>query len=54
MHQQVNHKTMGSDNLITNKERATSLKKNNKKMKIFEGKGCFLSSYHHGAIIISQ
>jgi len=28
MHQQVNYKTMGSDNLITNKERATGFFKN--------------------------
>jgi hypothetical protein len=38
MDQQVNYKTMGSNNLITNKEKAIGSKWNNKKMEILEGK----------------
>jgi hypothetical protein len=54
MHQQVNYKTMGFDNLITKKEKTTGFKKKDKKMEILEGKDYFLSTYHHVAIIILQ
>jgi hypothetical protein len=54
MHQQINYKTMGSSNLITNKEKTTNSKKNNKKLEILKGRDYFLSAYHHVAIIILQ
>jgi hypothetical protein len=45
---------MGSNNIITNKEKTISSKRNNQKMEILEGRDYFLYVYHHVAIIILQ